>query len=75
MGRPRAEAEDLPDAANGAIRASGWLLQVSIKHQRGRALIARRKDKPAAWEPDTRYSFADSPPSQPATTIPDLTPS
>lgn len=30
-GPARAEAEDLPDAANGAIRASGWLVQMSIK--------------------------------------------
>ncbi|MEO7296813.1 MAG: hypothetical protein ABIZ57_11810 [Candidatus Limnocylindria bacterium] len=38
-------------------------------------LIARRKNQPAAWEPEARYSFADSPPSQVATTVPDFNPS
>ncbi len=30
-GPSRVEAEDLPDAANGAIGASGWLVQISVK--------------------------------------------
>lgn len=38
-------------------------------------LMARRKDKPAIWKPGTRYSFVDSPPSHPASTLPDFNPS
>lgn len=33
-------------------------------------LIARRKGKPAAWEPDVRYSFASGPPSELADLVP-----
>jgi hypothetical protein len=33
-------------------------------------LVARRKGKPAAWEPTERYTFVGSPPSQPADVIP-----
>ena len=36
-------------------------------------LIAHRKGKPAAWEPDVRYSILAGSPSQPAEIIPDIT--
>jgi hypothetical protein len=36
------------------------------------ALIARRTNKPAAWEAGVRFTFAGGPPSQPAEVIPEI---